>query len=495
MSGALLRSGTLKELNPLGAVGNPVYAAASQLRAAMRRQLGQDVADLFAIPKQNEEGNVIDWYAPYPGDVIPWSAATADERRRAKETLLAARTSLAEKSSTLQAHESTEQQVFGRLLAEATQIPNDSHVYLVDGRPVMTFWGFTEQNAPADRDVLANLFVGEDATPMPPPAAATVPVEPVQPAQEPARRRFLGLPWWAWLLLLLLLLALLLFGLSQCRDEAARLGIPFVEAPREETPPAEPGDEVPLDEQGRPLVIPEGGRRLDDGRVVPGDEALVVPGGDVVPDAETAPGDDVAPGEPPLAEDAAETPGEEPALPEEEAPPLPDGAAEEPAEQPGEEPVEPPLPEQATEQPPTPPAPEDVVPADRQTPPPGLPLEIPEEAGQSGDTDFLNGTWQSNTGLVDDTGRPVDLQYTFEDGQGRATLRRDDGSTCSGPMQARMQDGRLVMQHGALRCPDGSEFKGSTVECTPDASGRAECEGRYPNGNRYPVDISKESGG
>ena len=111
------------------------------------------------------------------------------------------------------------------------------------------------------------------------------------------------------------------------------------------------------------------------------------------------------------------------------------------------------------------------------------------------DTDFLNGTWKSSTGLVDDTGRPVDLEYSFKDGAGKATLRRDDGTTCSGPMQAKMQGGRLVMQHGSLRCPDGSQFQRSTIECSPDASGKAKCEGRYPSGNRYPVDVSKGSDG
>ena len=55
-AGALLRSGSLTDFQALGAVGTPVYSTAEQLLAAMRRQLGQDVAELFAIPKPNESG-------------------------------------------------------------------------------------------------------------------------------------------------------------------------------------------------------------------------------------------------------------------------------------------------------------------------------------------------------------------------------------------------------------------------------------------------------
>ena len=61
MSGALLRSGALREFFALGAVGHPVYQSATQLRVAMRSHIGADVADTFAVPKRNESGDTIDW--------------------------------------------------------------------------------------------------------------------------------------------------------------------------------------------------------------------------------------------------------------------------------------------------------------------------------------------------------------------------------------------------------------------------------------------------
>ncbi len=59
MTGPLLKSGSLTAFHAVGAVGNPVYLAASQLRAAIARRLGADVADTFAIPQRNEDGDAV----------------------------------------------------------------------------------------------------------------------------------------------------------------------------------------------------------------------------------------------------------------------------------------------------------------------------------------------------------------------------------------------------------------------------------------------------
>ena len=80
MHGALLRSGSLQEFNVLGVEGQPVHSAALQLREAIRLKIGREAADCLAIPQKNESGDRIDWYAPFEGDVVPWSAAVSEER-------------------------------------------------------------------------------------------------------------------------------------------------------------------------------------------------------------------------------------------------------------------------------------------------------------------------------------------------------------------------------------------------------------------------------
>ena len=190
MTGALLRTGNLKDFHPLGALGSPVYTAATQLRAAIRRQLGPDVADVFAIPRRNEDGDTIDWYAPRPGNVVPWSSATPDEQRSIKASLLQIRERIRQTGSSMREDPGNERRVFGLLLDEVMSFPNDRHLYLVDDRPVLTFWGFREHSAAEGKDTLALLPVGDAAA------------QPAGEPAEPEKRRF---PWW-WLLPLLLLI-------------------------------------------------------------------------------------------------------------------------------------------------------------------------------------------------------------------------------------------------------------------------------------------------
>lgn len=209
MTGPLLRTGTLTAFHPLGAVGNPVYLAAAQLRAALSRRLGTDLADSFAIPQRNEDGDTIDWYAPRPGAVVPWSAAGADERAEAQRKLVRNRERIEALGQTLAAETDSERQVFGRLLAQVTSFPDEDHIYLVDGLPVVTFWGFVTDQSSAGFDPLMNLSL----------LAAP-------PPQAPPRRR----RWWLWLLLplLLLLLLLSLLMLRVCQPTTMTLVPPFV---------------------------------------------------------------------------------------------------------------------------------------------------------------------------------------------------------------------------------------------------------------------------
>lgn len=91
-----------------------------------------------------------------------------------------------------------EKQIFGRLLEKTIHFPDSDHVYLVDGKPVITFWGFTDHAGTYDHDPLLCLRPPvPSAAPVaplaPPPLAAAVPVEVVKKSR-----------WWRWLWLLLL---------------------------------------------------------------------------------------------------------------------------------------------------------------------------------------------------------------------------------------------------------------------------------------------------
>lgn len=216
MTGPLLKSCSLTAFHPVGAVGNPVYLAASQLRAAIARRLGADVADTFAIPQRNEDGDTVDWYAPQPGPVVPWSAASATERTAAQQRLLTVRTQIEALGRRMEAEVSSERQVFGRLLAHVMSFPDDDDVHLVNGQPVLTFWGFVKDRAAVGSDPLRSLDMHIAQT-------------------EPPPRRML--PWWQWPLLGLLLLLLLLIALLALRgcEAPPKVADPTSPATSEET--------------------------------------------------------------------------------------------------------------------------------------------------------------------------------------------------------------------------------------------------------------------
>ena len=513
MAGMLLRSGSVKHFRPLGATGNPVYRAASQLRVAMRRHLGQETADYFAVPQQDDKGDTIDWYAPMEGNVVPWTAATAEERIAAKRRLVAAQEALGERSRALQAGEGSEQQIFGRLLALATRIPSEDHVYLVDGRPVMTFWGFADRDAPDYQDVLGALDTGEDQV-VDAAAVGDANADSAASRRERAAgwRRWLTWPWLLLPLLLLGLLGLLLFGLRGCLP----VGGPGVLVPESEPratlepkpdvlPPVEreagvAGNDASESEAG---LTQSGTLRRRTAVDEIHEDGVVGRSGDILGrDADTAEGSVVPVPEPGTSAEGAgakgteaEEPKAEPGSPEPALPPEDEAGKAGP-----EKDASAPMPEAPTDQPPA-------VGGDRgadagQTAGPeaaqetGPPLTIPRDAAEKGSTDFLNGRWRSVTGLQDAAGNPVQLEYDFKDGKGTATLKQNVGGreqTCTAGVRSAFRGSRLVIDQAEdIRCPDGTRFQRSSVECATNAQGRAECHGKNQDGSGYQVRINKK---
>jgi len=466
MAGALLRSGTLQAFRALGVDGQPVYGAAQQLREAVRLRLGSDAAQCLALPQPSENGERIDWYAPLEGDVVPWSAATEDERASAYAQLDALHARLRETAGSLSAaagkgaDENRDKQVFARLLDKSLNFPGSEHVYLVDGKPVVTFWGFIDR----DGDDIDPLLCLRPPMAAPATAAAVAAAEPpLIPVLVEERR---GRPWWwwlLWLLLLLLLLWLLLFALRACVPRASlpfglgTLDLPMLPAPVLERVEGRDGDppDVALG-SGTGAAFGDGGA-VDNGG---GAGAGALPDG--AADANAAGGD--ADGALPEAAADAGVPGiEDAAAAEADAglpPPEPDGTAI-PA---GSAPAKPggaPLPPQ---------------------------LAIPPEAAAAGSTDFLNGRWRAGAGIQDaQTGKPLRLDYTFTDGQGQVRVERGDGVLCSGQVGAAMQGGQLTLNSPEqARCDDGSSYRLPEVQCSPGAQATADCTGIYQN-QRFPV--------
>jgi hypothetical protein len=457
-SGPLLRSAGLREYEALGSIGRPVIETAPQLRATLRRQLGEDVAAMLAVPQINESGDAGGWYAPAGALVVPWSAATPEEREAMRGQLQAARlrvldhgAALAERLRERPAGAVADDfEVYARLLPHVMRIPDDSHIYAVDGKPVLTFWGFADPRAP-QADPIRDL--------MPAAAPVAAPVSPGVAAAVPAAAR--SWRWLWWLLLPLLGLLLLLFALRACEPallpEGLRPALPDVSLPGVE---GRGGVAVPA----VPVVPGVGGSSV----TVP-----VVPGGaggadagaaSVVPDAAT----------PPQAEESTSDPA---------APP----PQENPSSATPPQPETPSAPQAEEKNAATPPRPE------MQEPGKDTPLAIPPQAAASNDPSFLNGKWKSNSGLMDDrTGLPVVVEHDFKNGKGKTTIRRGDGTVCVGNSTATMQGGKLVIVgDDDPACSDGSRYGRARVECRQGKDGKAVCSGKQANGPDYSVDMRR----
>ncbi|MHC8289984.1 SrfA family protein [Pseudomonas sp. XS1P51] len=445
MRGALLRSGKSGSFTALGETGQPVYRAALQLREAIRRK-NPDMVDHLAIPQSDELGNQIDWYSGLDGDVIPWSSATEEERAPARRQLEALKTALDELSQRFLGTDPAEQQqgdkaVFGKLLKRVIHFPDENFVYLVQGKPVLTFWGFEHAGADRNRDPLHCLYQVPPVIAPPPVVEAPV-VAPVVPVvARPWWRRW----WWLLLLPFLLLLLWLLLGLRGC------VPIPLVAVD------LLPEGIVPVEKQ---LEEPQltGNATTLNGVPVTGTAIGTTTGNAVVG-----------------------TQGvEAPAIDGNEA----DAAAADPAK------------DLATEAPATPPENKTEPPAatlpeaeKSAAAKPGPALSIPPDAAD-GAADFLDGQYRAGAGIQDRrTGKPLRLEYQFKDGKGEVTVHQADGSKCSGPVTAAMKGGSLAIDsQGQAVCGDGSTYDMPKVNCRKGATTVADCTGGYGK-DQFPMSM------
>lgn len=436
-TGAVLASDKAGRYQALGALGQPVFHAHVQLKAAITKRLGPDHAACFARPDRDPRDDTVRWVADMPGTARRWTDLAPDEQARLALTMEAMRAEFRGYIAELRAAPpnpgplGTTPQAFAALLEQALHIPGPEHLHVVGDQPVLSFWGFHQ----ADAQGVEGLALQPAA---PPPAA---------PVAAPAATE---VPWWRrwwWLLALLLLLLLLAAALLGPWGCAEKIGlVPAPPAPEKPVEPQPPGPAA----DGVAPVIP--------GATGPGTAAPGLPG---ATGPQTTPG----PTDPPKAE----PPKADPAGPE--APPKPPETPK----------AEPPKTEVPQQPPPTPPV-------------PPKPMEIPPEAAARGDVGFLDGQWKSRKGLVDQQdGKPLEQFYRFDEkGKGETVVRRADGVECKAPAEARFDGTKLTVEEkGSPTCPDGRSYGSSRTECERTAAGATVCRGVNPDGSGYRVGLDK----
>ena len=182
MAKTLLRSGSLDDFQAVGGGGQTVFHSALQVRETLRLRKQNALVDCLAIPQLNDEGDRVDWYSPIDGTAMSWKAADETSRTRALHYLEGLQESARTLSKKCLQSDKTAQQLFGALLDKSLQFPGENHLFLVDGKPVISFWGFVNLNEGAREDVFDCLRYVEPEQPQ----APTIDEVPLVEEPEPA---------------------------------------------------------------------------------------------------------------------------------------------------------------------------------------------------------------------------------------------------------------------------------------------------------------------
>lgn len=161
MAKILLRSGNLDDFQAVGGGGQAVFDSANQVRETLRLRKQFAVCDSLAIPQLNDEGDRVDWYSPVEGSVVSWNAASAAQREAALRYLDTLQQTVWILSGNCQQSGKPAQQLFGALLEKTLQFPGENHLFLVNDKPVICFWGFVNLNESPRSDAFACLRIAE----------------------------------------------------------------------------------------------------------------------------------------------------------------------------------------------------------------------------------------------------------------------------------------------------------------------------------------------
>lgn len=493
IQGPLLRSGQNSVFKALGETGYPVFRMAFQLREAIHRfDSGRDLARHLAIPHNNETGDQVDWYSSFPGDVIPWANATEVERASACqqfEVLQKAIYSLSEQFIVAGDRNSGgDRRAFAQLLKLVVNFPDQDFIYLVNGVLVITFWGFIHKE-------------GELRDPMHwlrPPAAVSqestqdqtvgwVSTKGTSSLQASSSRQtfeaFYAFKnqerWWRswrrllWALLLLLGFLLALFTLRSCAPSISLPGLPNSSISTIGNHPIIENTLPDLHEQDIKPILDKMGHSVSASDNIGGSSQMQVTQSinskmeeknldsrssvdsslKSQQESENIAGVDSNLKESTSLKHAETTDKRVSSLnTTDEASPL---------QQPSNQSTQ-------SEQ--------------------NKPLLIPP-ATFDGPAKFLNGKWKVNGGIQDkQTGKPLQLEYTFKSGVGSVSLRQSNGVLCNGTANGHVDKGILnISNDGRANCSDGSSYMIPDIECRPLSTGSANCTGQNEGERQFPI--------
>ncbi len=152
--GSHLETTSRAVLDPIGAFGEPVWRNSDQIRETLRSRLSPAHADLFAIPRQREDGISTDWFSPCEGQAVRWVDLSTDEKRRYAEIVEAYVRDIAAATNRLRASGARGAGMICDSIDAAGYVGSTEHLYIVGEQPVATAWGMKVPGEPSPPSVL-----------------------------------------------------------------------------------------------------------------------------------------------------------------------------------------------------------------------------------------------------------------------------------------------------------------------------------------------------
>ncbi|EPO1884663.1 TPA: ssrAB-activated protein [Citrobacter freundii] len=434
MAKTLLRSGNLDDYQAVGGGGQAVFDSALQIRETLRLRKQQAMVDCLAIPQINDNGDRVDWYSPIEGKAVAWKAADEEARFRALRYLGSTLENAAALSRKSLQSGKTSLQLFGSLLEKAIQFPGENHVFLVDGKPVITFWGFVNLNENPRDDVLDCLRLADI------PPVVTV-AEPEQEEEIPPEITF--------------------------AEADAPLLTPVVELAKPAEPEPEPQPPVIVNEPEvtPPLAQEKPARRLPLWSLPVAAVIIAAIVGPLLWKQQTTQPVPAAAAVEVAKIDMAPLPALASALPLHRAEVTPAAKKEKPVEGPV---VIAAIPKDA--------------------------LVMDANQMKAGTTRFLNGNWRVMVDVKDPvSGKAPSLRYQIQANKGTARVVHGDNIVCRAEIFSGLhQSGELMIKsRGNARCTDGSRYPMPEITCKAGTNDVAACTARYDDHSEIPLTIKK----
>ena len=437
MAKTLLRSGSLDDFQAVGGGGQTVFHSALQVRETLRLRKQNALVDCLAIPQLNDEGDRVDWYSPIDGTAMSWKAADETSRTRALHYLEGLQESARTLSKKCLQSDKTAQQLFGALLDKSLQFPGENHLFLVDGKPVISFWGFVNLNEGAREDVFDCLRYVEPEQPQ----APTIDEVPLVEEPEPTVVTFSEAD----------------APLISANEPLMTAYTLPVEEPEEPQAPAEPMIPMTVARTRRP-------RWLWGLPIAAAVAAVAIAVPMMIPTTQAE------------SEPVVQT-ADAPALPQ--TPAMPVLITDLPLHQASVK-AEPVVKEEEK------PVVIAVIPKDV--------LVMDADQMRAGTTRFLNGNWRAQMDISDaHTGKAPSLRYQIQNNKGAVRLVREGNIVCKAAVFSGLhQNGELMIKsRGNAQCSDGARYPLPEISCKPGNSNVAVCTARFDARTVVPLTFKK----